>query len=257
MWSAAWRADGVTCGAPLCALIENTNARSGDYDSLKNRPRPSHADYTAFVKYQGFADARGGGHFSGRLTAPLCFAGAVALQILARRGVTVGARIAEIAGVCDGPAEEEALFLSAREKEFPVADDDRGAQMREAIAAAKREGDSVGGVVEARAYGLPAGLGEPMFGGMENEFANAFRDGDTLKSIRWSQSGSNYDDCFHFDLEETDGAYTVSGWCIDTEGSRERVERIDAPLTPEQWAEVPAGELASAAHGLAGGDAGP
>ena len=76
--------------------------------------------------------------------------------------------------------------------------------------------------------------------GMVNEFANAFRDGDTLKSIRWSQSASNYDDCFHFDLEETDGAYTVSGWCIDTEGSRERVERTDAPLTPEQWAEVEA-----------------
>lgn len=74
--------------------------------------------------------------------------------------------------------------------------------------------------------------------GMVNEFANAFRDGDTLKSIRWSQSASCYDDCFCFDLEETDGAYTISGWCIDTEGSRERVERIDAPLTPEQWAEV-------------------
>ena len=76
--------------------------------------------------------------------------------------------------------------------------------------------------------------------GMMNEFANAFRDGDTLKSIRWSQSASCYDDCFRFDLEETDGAYTISGWCIDTEGSRERVERIDAPLTPEQWAEVEA-----------------
>ena len=76
--------------------------------------------------------------------------------------------------------------------------------------------------------------------GMVNEFANAFRDGDTLKSIRWSQSASCYDDCFRFDLEETDGAYTISGWCIDTEGSRERVERIDAPLTPEQWAEVEA-----------------
>ena len=74
--------------------------------------------------------------------------------------------------------------------------------------------------------------------GMVNEFANAFRDGDTLKSIRWSQSASCYDDCFRFDLEETDGAYTISGWCIDTEGSRERVERIDAPLTSEQWAEV-------------------
>lgn len=74
--------------------------------------------------------------------------------------------------------------------------------------------------------------------GMVNEFANAFRDGDTLKSIRWSQSASNYDDCFHFDLEETDGAYTISGWCVDTEGSGEKVERTDAPLTAEQWAEV-------------------
>ena len=74
--------------------------------------------------------------------------------------------------------------------------------------------------------------------GMVNEFANAFRDGDTLKSIRWSQSASNYDSCFRFDLEETDGAYTVSGWCVDTEGSGEKVERTDAPLTPEQWAEV-------------------
>lgn len=201
-------AGGFTCGAPLCALIENTNARSGDYDSLKNRPRPSHADYTAFVKYQGFADARGGGHFSGRLTAPLCFAGAVALQILARRGVTVGARIAEIAGVCDGPAEEEARFLSAREKEFPVADDDRGAQMREAIAAAKREGDSVGGVVEARAYGLPAGLGEPMFGGMENELAHWLFAIPAVRGVEFGAGfaaarmrGSEHNDPFYFDEE--------------------------------------------------------
>ena len=97
-------------------------------------------------------------------------------------------------------------------------------------------------------------------GGMENEFANAFRDGDTLKSIRWSQSASNYGDCFHFDLEETDGAYTISGWCIDTEGSRERGRahrRAPDAGAMGGGGGVPAGELASAAHGLAGGGAGP
>lgn len=161
--------EGKTCGAPLCAVIENRDARSQDYDKLRNLPRPSHADYTSTVKYEGHGDMRGGGHFSGRLTAPLCFAGAVALQILARRGVQIGARIAEIAGVPDGDGPD---FLAAREKEFPVLDDRQGEAMRAAIEAARLDGDSVGGVVEARAYGVPPGLGDPMFGGMENELAH-------------------------------------------------------------------------------------
>jgi len=161
--------EGVTCGAPLCAMIENGDQRSKDYDRLKNMPRPSHADYTATIKYGGFADMRGGGHFSGRMTAPLCFAGAAAMQILARRGIQIGARIAEIAGVEDGDAQD---FLVARDKEFPVLDDAQGEKMRQAIAAARQEGDSVGGIVEVRAYGVPAGLGDPMFDGMENELAH-------------------------------------------------------------------------------------
>ena len=97
---------GETCGAPLAMRIVNGDTKSQDYAKLRDVPRPGHADYPAYVKFGGANDIRGGGQFSGRLTAPLCFAGAVALQILARRGVTVGARIAEIAGVCDGPAEE-------------------------------------------------------------------------------------------------------------------------------------------------------
>ena len=159
--------DGVTCGAPLTAIIRNTNTRSGDYRDLAHTPRPGHADYTAAVKYGGAQDAAGGGHFSGRLTAPLCIAGGICLQLLRREGISIVSRIAEIGGIEDcgelnGPTAE---------KPFPVMDDAQGAKMREAIAAAKAEGDSVGGVVEVAAFGLPAGLGDPMFGGMENRIA--------------------------------------------------------------------------------------
>ncbi|MBE5766865.1 MAG: chorismate synthase [Clostridiales bacterium] len=178
--------NGVTCGAPLCMLIENSGMRSQDYDRLRNMPRPSHADYTATVKYKGFADMRGGGHFSGRLTAPLCFAGAVAKQILSRRGIEIGARICEIAGVQDRDEDE---FLSAREKEFPVLCDAQGEKMRAAIEAARMDCDSVGGIVEVRAYGVPVGLGDPMFGGMENELSHwAF----AIPAVRGIEFGAGF-----------------------------------------------------------------
>ena len=157
----------VTCGAPLAAIIRNTNTRSGDYQNLAVTPRPGHADYTASVKYGGAQDAAGGGHFSGRLTAPLCIAGGICLQLLRREGIEIISRIAAIAGVEDLGE----LTASTAEKAFPVVDDERGAKMREAIAAAKAEGDSVGGVIEVAAFGLPVGLGDPMFGGMENRIA--------------------------------------------------------------------------------------
>ena len=157
----------VTCGAPLTAIIRNTNTRSGDYRNLAVVPRPGHADYTAAVKYGGAQDTAGGGHFSGRLTAPLCIAGGICLQLLQREGIEIVSRIAAIAGVEDSGE----LTASTAEKAFPVVDDARGAKMREAIAAAKAEGDSVGGVVEVAAFGVPVGLGEPMFGGMENRIA--------------------------------------------------------------------------------------
>ena len=157
--------DGRTCGAPLMALIENTNQRPGDYDALKNTPRPGHADFTASMKYKGFADLSGGGHFSGRLTAPSCFAGAVAAQILEKRGISVRARIYEIAGILDS---FEGDLETVSKKEFPVLDDRAGVMMREAIERARLDGDSVGGVVECVVDGLPAGLGEPMMDGVES-----------------------------------------------------------------------------------------
>ena len=159
--------DGVTCGAPLTAIIRNTNTRSGDYSNLAHTPRPGHADYTAAVKYGGAQDVAGGGHFSGRLTAPLCIAGGICLQLLRREGISIVSRIAEIGGIED----RGELNGPTAEKPFPVVDDAQGAKMREAIAAAKAEGDSIGGILEVAAFGLPAGLGDPMFGGMENRIA--------------------------------------------------------------------------------------
>ncbi len=165
---------GVTCGAPLCAVIENGDQRSKDYSELSDKPRPGHADYAAWVKWGGQADMRGGGHFSGRLTAPLCVAGGIAKQILARRGVFVGAHLAAVAGVPDRPFPlypTAELFAAVAAKPFPVLDDGAGEAMRAAILAAKEALDSVGGVIECAAIGVPPGLGEPMFGGVENRLA--------------------------------------------------------------------------------------
>ena len=159
--------NGKTCGAPLTAIIRNTNTRSGDYENLKDIPRPGHADYTAQVKFGGAQDVSGGGHFSGRLTAPLCIAGGICLQFLQARGVRVMARIVRVGGI-----EDTAAFdVPVGEKPFPVVSDDAGEQMRQAILAAKAEGDSLGGVIECCVEGLPAGLGAPMFDGMENRIA--------------------------------------------------------------------------------------
>jgi chorismate synthase len=140
------------------AMIENTNQHPADYDALRDTPRPGHADFTARAKYGEWADLSGGGHFSGRLTAPVCFAGAVALQVLERRGVGVHARIAEIAGGRDAFEGDRA---AASAKEFPVLDDVAGARMREAVERARLAGDSVGGVIECVIDGLPPGVGEP------------------------------------------------------------------------------------------------
>lgn len=159
--------NGRTCGAPLTALIRNTNTRSGDYDDLRVLPRPGHADYTAQVKYGGWQDAAGGGHFSGRLTAPLCVAGGVCLQILAREGVTIRARVLSVGTVTDGAPFE----ASVAEKPFPAVSDDAARAMQDVIAAAKQDGDSVGGVIECVVDGLPAGVGDAMFGGLESRIS--------------------------------------------------------------------------------------
>lgn len=134
--------EGKTTGTPLCAVIYNTDTRSKDYSKLKDLPRPSHADYTASIRYGGFGDYRGGGHFSGRLTAPLVFAGAVAKQLLAQKGIEVESRIDLLGGVANPTAE----------------------QIEEIILAAKAEADSVGGAVRCTVSGVPAGFGAPDIG---------------------------------------------------------------------------------------------
>lgn len=182
--------NGKTCGAPLCAIIRNSDQHSKDYSELADKPRPGHADYTAAVKWSGGADMRGGGHFSGRLTAPLCIAGGIAKQILARRGIYVGAHLASVAAEQDAsfplhPAP--ALFDAVAAKPFPVLDDGAGERMQAAILEAREALDSVGGVIECAAVGLPAGLGDPMFGGVENRLAAALFGIPAVKGVEFGE----------------------------------------------------------------------
>ena len=195
--------DGFTCGAPIAAAIYNKNTRSGDYANLKDCPRPGHADFTAQIKYGGFQDAAGGGHFSGRLTAPLCIAGGLCKQWLEGMGIQVFAHIAAIAGISDTPFDPLAPDGDSIQPEFPVINPDAGARMRNAISAAKGDGDSVGGIVECAVTGLPAGVGEPMFGGVESRIAQIvygvpavkgveFGAGFAAAGLRGSQNNDDY-----------------------------------------------------------------
>ena len=188
-----------TCGAPLTAIIRNTNTRSGDYSELEHKPRPGHADYTACVKYGPHRDYAGGGHFSGRLTAPLCIAGGICLQLLAKEGITVRARIRSVADVTD----DAPFTASVAHKPFPTVSDAAGEEMQQRIADAKAACDSVGGVVECIVEGAPVGLGDPMFGGMENRIAQAvfgigavkgveFGDGFEVAKLRGSENNDPF-----------------------------------------------------------------
>ncbi len=181
--------DGVTCGAPLCLIIDNTDTRSGDYDRLRRLPRPGHADLPAHIKWNGFNDIRGGGHFSARLTAPLCAAGGILMQIYARRGIRIGAHLYEVAGVRDRPMDEEGTSPADLDAlaalPFPVLDPSAGERMRDAVERVRAEGDSCGGIVECAVLGLPAGLGEPMFGGLENLIARAVFGVPAVKGIEF------------------------------------------------------------------------
>lgn len=190
---------GKTTGAPLCGLIRNQDTRSQDYH--QELPRPGTADLTAHIKFKGFQDYRGGGHFSGRLTAPLTFAGSIARQILESRGVVIGAHIRQIDTIVDNlfedilPEELRALSLST----FPLIEDRVRESMEEAIREAKADNDSVGGVVECAAIGLPAGMGAPFFESMESAISSMmfsipavkgieFGSGFSLASMRGSQA---------------------------------------------------------------------
>ena len=183
--------NGVTCGTPVTAVIRNKDVRSQDYEDMKNVPRPGHADYPAHIKYCGNEDYRGGGHFSGRLTAPMCIAGGIVKQILSRKGITVEAKVDEIHGV---QISDERLYEKAMAE----------------IDAAREEGDSVGGIVSCVITGLPAGIGDPMFGGVENVISQAVFGIPAVKGIEFGKG---------FDAARIRGSENNDPFTVDEHGA--------------------------------------
>lgn len=186
--------NGVTTGAPLAMIIENTNTKSGDYSNLLSVPRPSHSDYPAYVKYQGNNDIRGGGHFSGRLTAPLVFAGAIAKQILVQKGITVGAHILSINGILDDSFDKanvsEKELLAVSSKAFCVINDEIEDKMRASVEKARLDGDSVGGVIECAVVGVPIGIGANIFSTVEGHISSALFGVPAVKGVEF---GAGFD----------------------------------------------------------------
>ncbi len=193
--------DGKTCGAPITAVIRNTNTRSGDYDNLKTCPRPGHADYTAQVKYGGSQDAAGGGHFSGRLTAPLCIAGGMCLQWLENLGVRIGGHINSIFGITDDRFDPIDPQIESVYATFPVLNEKQGEHMRAAIYAAKGLCDSVGGSVECAVTGLDAGFGGPLFAGLEGKLAQILYGIPAVKGVEF---GAGFGVCKLYGSENND-----------------------------------------------------
>ena len=202
--------DGFTCGAPIAAMIRNANTRSADYAELKDCPRPGHADFAAQMKYGGYQDVSGGGHFSGRLTAPLCIAGGLCKQWLERKGISIGAHLKMVAGIYDEPEALDpcAPDLSRIGKDFPVINPEAGEKMRDAITKARADGDSVGSIIECMVTGLPAGLGEPMFGGMESRIAQIVYGIPAVKGVEF---GAGFDAAAMFGSEHNDNFCIVDG----------------------------------------------
>ncbi len=205
-------AEGQTCGAPLTAVIRNTDTRSGDYAGLKDVPRPGHADYPAQVKWGGAQDAAGGGHFSGRLTAPLCIAGGLCLQYLQARGIAVGAHIERIGGVSDRRFDPVQPELPVPAGALPVLSAPAGERMLAEIAAAKAEGDSVGGCIECAVTGLPTGLGSPMFDGMENRLARILFGIPAVKGLEFGNGFA----CAGLRGSENNDPYSMNGGAVRT-----------------------------------------
>ena len=176
--------NGKTTGTPLCILIPNTNIRSGDY--TPNIPRPGHADYAAECKYHGYQDPRGGGHFSGRITAALVAAGAIAISALRQNGILIGTHISRISDICDRTFQSyESDIETLADLAFPVLDSAKADLMRACIEDAASEGDSVGGILETAVIGLPAGIGEPWFDTVEGMLSHALFSIPAIKGVEF------------------------------------------------------------------------
>lgn len=204
----------TTCGAPMAAIIRNTDTKRSDYSNIRDIPRPSHADYTAHVKYSGFQDVSGGGHFSGRLTAPLCAAGGVCLQLLNAQGINIYAHIKSIHGISDVSGEEYMEELkSVSAKDFPVIDDTAGEKMQQEILSAKENCDSVGGIIECIVTGVPVGVGEPMFDGLENRISSAVF---AVPAVRGIEFGAGFEAASIFGSEHNDPFTVKDGQIVTT-----------------------------------------
>ncbi|NLA77274.1 MAG: chorismate synthase, partial [Clostridiales bacterium] len=199
--------EGKTCGSPMCIIFKNTDANPADYNDIKNTPRPSHADYTANVRYGGFNDFRGGGHLSGRLTLPLCAAGAVCSDILSRRGVRIGAHIASISDINDDLFDAANIasdtFDLLKKADLPLLNMRLEGELRRLMNEARRGGDSLGGIIECAVTGFPCGVGTPLFDGVENRISAAVFAVPAVKGIEFDsrfggtlRKGSENNDAF-------------------------------------------------------------
>lgn len=198
--------NGYTTGSPICIIIPNEQKNSKDYEKTRFLARPGHADYTAFCKYHGFEDFRGGGHFSGRLTAPLVAVGAIAQSALKDKGIYIGTHIKRCAGINDAEFSDIAADIEALEgKQFGVLDDERGELMKAAILQAAGEGDSVGGVLETAIIGMPAGVGEPFFDSLESVLAHVMFSVPAVKGVEFGKG---------FMLAEMKGSEANDSFCI-------------------------------------------
>lgn len=197
--------NGMTTGSPICILIPNTRQSSEDYTANRNLARPGHADYTAHCKYHGFEDYRGGGHFSGRLTAAITAAGAIAITALKSKGIKIGTHIKCCGEVPDRKFNDiENDIESLSSMQFAVLDNDAGKKMIEEIEKAAEDGDSVGGILETAVCGMPAGIGEPWFDTLEGILSHAIFSIPGIKGIQFGEGfdavnlrGSSFNDCFN------------------------------------------------------------
>ena len=208
--------DGYTCGAPIAAVIKNTNVQSSDYEEMKDTPRPGHADYTAQVKYGGFQDAAGGGHFSGRLTAPLCIAGGLCKQWLEEMGIRTAAHITQIGnGKCLG-FDSINPALDKVGQVFPTLTADAADSFLARIAEAKKQLDSIGGQIECAVTGVPAGIGEPMFGGVESRIAGIVYGIPAVKAVSFGLG----EDFAALHGSDSNDAFILEDGTVKTEANR-------------------------------------
>lgn len=205
--------DGYTCGSSICAVIKNKDYIKKDYDELRYKPRPSHADYPAYVKYKGFNDISGGGQFSGRLTAPITLAGSIAEDILNKKGIRIVSRVYSIKDIKDKALDYDNLQFSDLEglykEDFPVIDQTKKRQMSDLINKTREEKDSVGAIIECFVFGMPVGIGEPLYDSMESRIASAIF---SIPGIRGIEFGTGFEATKMFGSEHNDEYY------IDKEG---------------------------------------